>query len=384
MFEQRRLIVGGGQITVSDYPFMVQLYKNSDVQAYCGGSLISERYAITAAHCVETAETIFVGTNHQTIYRNENRYCSDVILATVVLHSDYETFLQGNDIALLFLEHTPNCWGNVDGPVPILLDSGDFWPKTEIAPITTGRVLGWGSVIANGVSSLNLKAVDVNLYTSHQCTHIYNTVLAESNRCAGTFPDDGSDSCSGDSGGPLVIAYNNSFVQVGIVSWGVGDPVCADGNYPGVYNTISGNEGFLKLTNATFATYDSELINLDNRDCSCTNPGTICSTINYTLTKCGCEVWNADEVAFCYIKYPHKCPSSLKSLLYNGAAWLFCSPLTSLPIITAETPELTQDHHYHHEYTEDYPMYYFSSFYLLFLFFFIGTFLSFTELFYIR
>lgn len=43
-------------------------------------------------------------------------------------------------------------------------------------------------------------------------------------------------SLQGDSGGPLVCELNNTWIQVGIVSWGIG---CGRKGYPGVYTEVS-------------------------------------------------------------------------------------------------------------------------------------------------
>lgn len=40
----------------------------------------------------------------------------------------------------------------------------------------------------------------------------------------------------GDSGGPLMVADGSQWVQVGIVSWGIG---CGKGQYPGVYTRVT-------------------------------------------------------------------------------------------------------------------------------------------------
>lgn len=40
----------------------------------------------------------------------------------------------------------------------------------------------------------------------------------------------------GDSGGPLVCEFDKTWVQVGIVSWGIG---CGRKGYPGIYTEVS-------------------------------------------------------------------------------------------------------------------------------------------------
>lgn len=53
--EDWRKIVGGNEISIADAPYQVALmeyYEETQVVAhYCGGSLISERFVLTAGHC---------------------------------------------------------------------------------------------------------------------------------------------------------------------------------------------------------------------------------------------------------------------------------------------------------------------------------------------
>ncbi|XP_027382871.1 serine protease 33 [Bos indicus x Bos taurus] len=82
----------------------------------------------------------------------------------------------------------------------------------------------------------NLREVQVSIINKSRCSYLFQQPLYRRNInhgmiCAGSEDGD-ADSCKGDSGGPLVCEKNGRWIQIGIVSWGVG---CGRRNRPGVY-----------------------------------------------------------------------------------------------------------------------------------------------------
>lgn len=228
-------IVGGKQINITEVPYMVAVvYYGAQ---YCGGSIISDVVVMTAAHCTpgitERRTKIRVGTS----YRSGGGELLPI--KKILPHENYEHYLEGNDIALIWME-SPLVF--TDTVQPVNLPALDFSLDAGVV----ARVTGWGYLTTNGPSSEQLMAVDVPIVDRDVCYEAFRAWVNIDMICAG-FTAGGKDACQMDSGGPLVV---NDTVM-GIVSWGNG---CATPNYYGVYTNVAHFRDWIedKLENSTW------------------------------------------------------------------------------------------------------------------------------------
>lgn len=214
-----REVVGGDVAPDGRFPWMVRLSMG------CGGALTAPRVVLTAGHCVagsgpDPSIRVIAGVTDIT--------SDDAIVArsvSVVRAAGFRDETRGDDWALIELDRS------LDLPTLDLARSA----VPDQAQVT---VMGWGQTSENAVrQQRRLRYATVPVVPDSTCAKAYRKVgvglVADEQICAGKR---GVDTCQGDSGGPMVRKVNGGWVQVGIVSWGLG---CARAGYPGVYTQIS-------------------------------------------------------------------------------------------------------------------------------------------------
>jgi len=217
-----RRIVGGVPTDIARHPWQVALNIKAKGQIFlCGGSLVAERWVLTAAHCFEltAAPRDIIVKAGVTDYLAEGKWQE---VEKVAVHPAYNNTTQENDIALVRLS------ARSKGQIVALQGRQQSFPVGE--PL---EVSGWGATREDGDASRRLLQASVPYVDNTTCNapEVYAGQIKPGMMCAG-FRDGGVDSCQGDSGGPLVWRTKDGPVLVGVVSWGDG---CARKLRYGVY-----------------------------------------------------------------------------------------------------------------------------------------------------
>ncbi|OXA44723.1 trypsin-2 [Folsomia candida] len=221
-----RLIVGGVEADRSEFPFIVDMrYGRTNSMHWCGGSIVTPEWVVSAAHCMQQAggAAVYsvVAGEHNLTFGEGSEQLRQVV--AIIDHPGYGRPLRfSNDITLLKVD-PPFVFNEFVQPVVI--------PQLNFVPTAVATVAGWGDLQSGGPAPDVLMKVDVPFVAEPSCQTSYPGSISDSMVCYG---EEGKDSCQADSGGPLMCGADKALC--GIVSWGRG---CAQAGYPGVYTETS-------------------------------------------------------------------------------------------------------------------------------------------------
>ncbi|MBL0697966.1 trypsin-like serine protease [Comamonas sp. JC664] len=224
-------IIGGSNTTIEQNPWQVTL--QSGTFHFCGGSILTPEWILTAAHCVVDGapSRILAGSaDRQTVVQSRS-------VSRVIIYPGYVDANQGKDIALLRLSSPLTLNGTTVQRIGIV--SAADAASGATAQGVVARVTGWGTTSTSSSPRI-LQTVDVNLITNAQAQSQYPRETIGADQLGAASP--GKDACQGDSGGPLSVIHNGAIKLAGIVSWGYG---CADARYPGMYARVSEFESWI-------------------------------------------------------------------------------------------------------------------------------------------
>jgi len=287
-------VIGGQRADAGEWPWQVGLVlANTPPSAdslFCGGTLLLDRWVLTAAHCVlypdedtgnlfvipERAVAIRVGTHVL------NSTAGDMVPVEAIFpHPNYDSFNFDNDIALMRLARRPDANYRT-----IQIPTAEFGDRLDQPGVPT-IVTGWGLI--NGAEAPNeMYEAEIQMFDRADCNglmiearaqiaiepfvavaqifsmkeetaiaaweELMNRVPLPMTRnmlCSGSV-EGGKTSCQGDSGGPLVVPLDDgSYIQAGVVSWGMvagESQTCAEDALFSAYTRVSNYVDWISAT----------------------------------------------------------------------------------------------------------------------------------------
>ncbi|XP_044278505.1 LOW QUALITY PROTEIN: serine protease 53 [Varanus komodoensis] len=216
-------VAGGKNVRRGEWPWQVSLqYKGRHI---CSGTLIDERWILTAAHCFFKDRKRICPEDCQVVLGQvkltaEMRTGVDRKISKVILHEGYKEGSVQSDIALAHLDKPVSYSGDIS---PICLPYSDH----QFAFGTQCWLSGWGN-IASDVSlpdPMILQEMTVELLTADTCNCIYSNLRirqivnpALPKTVCALSPNHRAGPCQGDSGGPVVCLEKGQWFQAGIMS----------------------------------------------------------------------------------------------------------------------------------------------------------------------
>ncbi|XP_057319392.1 serine protease snake-like isoform X2 [Microplitis mediator] len=235
------LIVGGTKAKPMEFPHMALIgYGREEIFWQCGGTLISDKFVLTAAHCIDSrdkgpATKVRVGLINS---KNPRPSMQERDVIERITHPDYKLPLRYNDIALIKLEKPVDLNAEVR---PACLETEEILKEKKFIASGFGKTAYEAETGSDDLMKVTLDKIETD-----ECKEKFKSELGskqmpeglkETMICAGVM-EGGKDTCQGDSGGPLQRVLHTPYCTysvLGITSFG---KFCAFKNSPAIYTRV--------------------------------------------------------------------------------------------------------------------------------------------------
>lgn len=215
-------IVDGFTARPQQFPYQAALKViSSEGSGFCGGSIITNRHILSAAHCTAPpVQGVIVRVG--SVKLNSGGVTFHVRKESIINHPQYDPKQLINDISVLVLPNTLTFSNSIQ---PVRLPFSIAHNTFEGA---ASRVSGWGTKNSHGGPySEDLHFAQVRVISNAQCNDYFRAsrriqagtlcVVGHSSHLTGA---QNQGHCNGDSGGPLVTQLKNGhLIQIGVVSF---------------------------------------------------------------------------------------------------------------------------------------------------------------------
>ncbi|XP_067250831.1 chymotrypsin-like elastase family member 2A isoform X1 [Chanodichthys erythropterus] len=252
-------VVGGKDARSHSWPWQISLQYRSGSGWYhtCGGSLISNEWVLTAAHCISSGRSyrVYLGKH----YMMENESGSVAISPSkIIIHKGWDSNTLRNDIALIKLQ-SPVTQSDTIMPACLPTD-GYILPHNALCYVT-----GWGRqyifllshffqyqelVVGPTTGALQQALLPVVDYATCSRPDWWGSRVTEKMICAGG--DGVAAGCNGDSGGPLNCAGSDGTWEVhGVLSFSSG-LICNYVRKPNIFTRVSAYIDWISKSMASY------------------------------------------------------------------------------------------------------------------------------------
>ena len=215
--------MNGVEANKNEFPWQVGLVQKENNGRYsnikCGGSIISRKTILSAAHCtrrygggVNITNLYVVVGEHDTRFNDGEEYykvCKSFEHPEYIGQPEFDY-----DYGILILcEHLT--WSKEVSPVCLPAKESNYEGHNAI-------VSGWGRLFYQGNQPVKLQKVELIVLTKQECCRTHWNIDYMTDRMVCAAYNEEKFVCSGDSGGPLAVfdEVKQAYTLVGIVSFG--------------------------------------------------------------------------------------------------------------------------------------------------------------------